>query len=60
MSADLDSHFWPTVHEADLGEGIAVMAHCKVVVSVRVDGNSDADLSRSRALFEALIGFESP
>ncbi len=60
VGADLDSHFWPTAHEAELGEAIAVVAHCKVVVGVRVDGNTDADLSRSKALFEALAGFEGP
>ena len=60
VGADLDSHFWPTPQEAELGEAIAVVAHCKVVVGVRVDSNTGADLSRSKALFEAMAGFEGP
>ena len=60
VGADLDSHFWPTPQEAELGEAIAVVAHCKVVVGVRVDSNTGADLSSSKALFEAMAGFESP
>lgn len=55
---DTNKQFWPEPHEADLGEAIAVVERCKVVVSVRVKDAKDADPARSKALFGKLLAFK--